>query len=142
MCIVKGQADAVQVQRHGVAVERTAGAARDARTCGRQQTVIGFIGARDAGRGQELRGADLLVHRHDDWLRWQAVVTRQACHRVACSAVFQAHTTACDCAKSGVAAGADQARSCVCIVKSQADAIQVQRHGVAVERAAGAATDG
>ena len=141
MCVVKGQSDAVQVQRHRITVERTTGAARDGRACGRQQAIVGFIGARDAGRGQELGGADLLVHRRDDWLRWQGVITRQTCHCVASSAVFQAHTATSDCTKSSCTIGADAARTGVGIVKPQADAAHIQRHCIAVECAAGAAQD-
>jgi hypothetical protein len=140
--VVKGQSDAVQVKRHCIAVERAAGAATDGRACGRQQAIVGFVGARDAGRGHELRGVDQFVHRRNDWLHRQAVVAGQTRHCVACCAVFQAHTTACDCAKSGVATGADAASASVCVVKGQSDAVQVKRHGIAVERAAGAAADG
>ena len=136
---VKAQRKTADIQRHGVAVARTAGAATDGRAGGCQQTVVGFVGARDAGRGHELRGVDLFVHRRNQWLHRQAVITRQAGHRIACCAVFEAHAAASDCAKSGCATGADATRSSVCIVKGQNDAAEIKRHRIAVDCAAGAA---
>jgi len=60
--VVKAERKTADIERHRIAIERAAGAASDGRASRGQQTVVGFVSARDAGHCQELRGVDQFVH--------------------------------------------------------------------------------
>jgi hypothetical protein len=100
-----------------------------------------LIGGSNSGDFRNRSRQDQLTHSRDGRLHREHIVSCLRGHRIARCAVFETHAAASDRAKRNRAAGTDAARTRSRAVKAQRKTADIERHHIAVEHAAGAATD-